>query len=100
MNPVPGGTLSAGYITRFWSPLAATWVMMAAEGPLIAATIARLPDPKLNLAAHGVAFRGCPNRSWRLRWLSVDSCYAATSFPSTGGVPSSSRCALSIQRSL
>ena len=44
--------------------------------------------------------RGCPNRSWRLRWLSVDSCYAATSFPSTGGVPSSSRCALSIQRSL
>ena len=56
MNPVPGGTLSAGYITRFWSPLAATWVMMAVEGPLIAATIARLPDPKLNLAAHGVAF--------------------------------------------
>ena len=49
----------------------------------------------------GVRCRGgCPNRSWRLRWLSVDSCYAATSFPSTGGVPSSSRCALSIQRSL
>ena len=43
---------------------------------------------------------GCPKRSWRLRWLPVDSCYAATSSPSTGGVPSSSRCALSIQRSL
>ena len=56
MNPLPGGTLSAGYITRFWSPLAATWVMMAIEGPLLAATIARLPDPKVNLAAHGVAF--------------------------------------------
>ena len=42
----------------------------------------------------------CPKRSWRLRWLPVDSCYAATSFPTTGGVPSSSRCALSIQRSL
>ena len=42
----------------------------------------------------------CPKRSWRLRWLPVDSCYAATSSPSTGGVPSSSRCALSIQRSL
>ena len=42
----------------------------------------------------------CPKRSWRLRWLPVDSCYAATSFPSTGGVPSSSRCVLSIQRSL
>ena len=44
--------------------------------------------------------RSCPKRSWRLRWLPVDSCYAATSSPSTGGVPSSSRCALRIQRSL
>lgn len=56
MNPPPGATLSAGYITRFWSPLAATWVMMAFEGPLLAATIARLAEPKLNLAGHGVAF--------------------------------------------
>ncbi len=30
--------------------------MMAAEGPFLAALIARLPDPKYNLAAHGVAF--------------------------------------------
>ena len=30
--------------------------MMAMEGPFLAAIIARLPDPKLNLAAHGVAF--------------------------------------------
>jgi len=36
--------------------LAATWVMMATEGPFIAAIIARLPDPTFNLAAHGVAF--------------------------------------------
>ncbi len=43
-------------IARFWSPLAATWIMMALEGPILAATIARLPDPKINLAAHGVAF--------------------------------------------
>lgn len=56
MNPAPGGTLTAGTIARFWSPLAATWMMMAVEGPLIAATIARLPDPTLNLAAHGVVF--------------------------------------------
>ncbi len=56
MNPAPGGTLTSGTITRFWSPLAATWIMMALEGPLIAATIARLPDPVLNLAAHGVVF--------------------------------------------
>ncbi len=40
----------------FWLPLAATWLMMAAEGPFLAAIIARLADPKFNLAAHGVAF--------------------------------------------
>ncbi|HPC81960.1 MAG TPA: hypothetical protein P5234_00220 [Thermoanaerobaculaceae bacterium] len=47
--------LAAGRIARFWAPLAATWLMMAAEGPFIAALIARLPEPKLNLAAWGVA---------------------------------------------
>jgi hypothetical protein len=40
----------------FWTPLAATWLMMAAEGPYLAAIIARLADPKYNLAAYGVAF--------------------------------------------
>jgi len=43
-------------ILRFWSPLAATWLMMATEGPFLAAVIARLPDPRFNLAAFGVAF--------------------------------------------
>jgi len=43
-------------ILVFWIPLAATWLMMATEGPLLAALIARLPDPKFNLAAYGVAF--------------------------------------------
>ncbi len=56
MNPASGRPLTPGNITRFWSPLAATWVMMALEGPLLAATIARLAEPKLNLAAHGVGF--------------------------------------------
>ncbi len=36
--------------------MAATWVMMASEGPFVAAVIARLADPKFNLAAYGVAF--------------------------------------------
>ncbi len=40
----------------FWVPLAATWLMMASEGPFLAAVIARLVDPKYNLAAYGVAF--------------------------------------------
>ncbi|MCU0291529.1 MAG: hypothetical protein MUF10_05995 [Thermoanaerobaculaceae bacterium] len=47
--------LSTGRIARFWAPLAATWLMMAAEGPFVAALIARLAEPKLNLAAWGVA---------------------------------------------
>ena len=42
-------------IFAFWSPLAATWLMMAAEGPFLAAVIARLADPTYNLAAFGVA---------------------------------------------
>jgi hypothetical protein len=43
-------------ILAFWGPLAATWLMMATEGPLLAAVIARLPEPTYNLAAHGVAW--------------------------------------------
>jgi len=48
--------ISQKSIFLFWAPLAATWMMMAVEGPYLAAVIARLPDPKFNLAAHGVAF--------------------------------------------
>jgi hypothetical protein len=47
--------LSVGAVARFWAPLAATWLMMATEGPFVAAIIARLPDPEHNLAAYGVA---------------------------------------------
>ena len=43
-------------ILAFWLPLAATWLMMAVEGPFLAAIIARLTEPKFNLAAYGVAF--------------------------------------------
>lgn len=48
--------LTLGRLARFWLPLQATWLMMAVEGPFLAAVIARLPDPKFNLAAYGVAF--------------------------------------------
>ncbi len=41
---------------RFWAPLQATWLMMSLEGPFLAAVIARLAEPKHNLAAYGVAF--------------------------------------------
>ena len=40
----------------FWLPLAGTWLMMAVEGPFLAAIIARLEAPTVNLAAFGVAF--------------------------------------------
>ncbi len=40
-------------ITASWWPLAASWLLMGLEGPALAAVIARLPDPKINLAAYG-----------------------------------------------
>ena len=48
--------LSYRRIFAFWLPLAGTWLMMAVEGPYLAAVIARLPDAAPNLAAFGVAF--------------------------------------------
>lgn len=48
--------LSYRRIFWFWIPLAAMWFMMAVEQPLIAAFVARMPDPKINLAAYGVVF--------------------------------------------
>lgn len=56
MDDRGNNTLTLGRIFVFWLPLAATWLMMAVEGPFLAAMIARLPDPKFNLAAYGVAF--------------------------------------------
>ena len=49
-------TLTQSRIFRFWLPLAATWLMMAVEGPFLAAVIARLSEPIYNLAAYGVAY--------------------------------------------
>lgn len=52
----PSDSLSYSQIFRFWSPLAATWLMMAVEGPFLAAVIARMGDTAHNLAAYGVAY--------------------------------------------
>jgi len=40
-------------IAKIWWPLAASWIMMAAEQPVMGAIIARLPQPEINLAAYG-----------------------------------------------
>ena len=42
-------------VLLFWFPLAATWFMMALEGPYIAAIVARMPAAAHSLAAYGVA---------------------------------------------
>ncbi|MEW6718694.1 MAG: hypothetical protein AB1345_14490 [Chloroflexota bacterium] len=36
-----------------WWPLAASWVLMGFELPALSAILARLPDPKIHLAAYG-----------------------------------------------
>jgi hypothetical protein len=40
-------------IIRTWWPLAASWMLMAAELPALSAVVARLSDPSINLAAYG-----------------------------------------------
>ncbi|MEM7799073.1 MAG: hypothetical protein AAF633_07790, partial [Chloroflexota bacterium] len=41
-------------ILWFWLPLFSSWIMMTFEGPFVSATISRLPDKVLMLAAQGV----------------------------------------------
>ncbi|NNE43819.1 MAG: hypothetical protein HKN12_06405, partial [Gemmatimonadetes bacterium] len=36
-----------------WWPLAASWLMMGFDLPAVSATMARLPDPEISLAAYG-----------------------------------------------
>ena len=43
-------------IFRIWWPLAAGWLLLTIEIPIYTAIIARLAEPKINLAAWGVAF--------------------------------------------
>ncbi len=40
-------------IVQTWWPLAASWLLMSAEGPAVSAIVARLANPEINLAAYG-----------------------------------------------
>ncbi len=40
-------------IFRKWSPLAASWLLMSAELPILSAVVARLLHPEISLAAFG-----------------------------------------------
>lgn len=45
--------LTVRTVARTWWPLAASWILMSAELPLVSAIMARLTDPKIHLAAYG-----------------------------------------------
>ena len=49
-------TLTYKDILIFWLPLLATLIMMTVEAPFLTAVIARLNEPKYNLAAFGLAY--------------------------------------------
>ena len=40
-------------IYKVWLPLAASWLLMGVELPILSAFVARLAEPKINLAAYG-----------------------------------------------
>ena len=40
-------------VARLWAPLAASWLLMAVELPLLTAVVGRLPDDRIHLAAYG-----------------------------------------------
>ncbi|TEU19441.1 MAG: hypothetical protein E3J21_03830 [Anaerolineales bacterium] len=40
-------------IVQIWWPLAASWLLMAVELPVLSAVVARLANPEINLAAYG-----------------------------------------------
>ena len=46
-------TITLKKIFQTWWPLAASWLLMSFEGPLVNAMIARLANPELNLAGFG-----------------------------------------------
>lgn len=49
----PGPALSFRRIYSTWWPVAASWILMGVEMPLIAAVLGRLPDSEVQLAAYG-----------------------------------------------
>ncbi|MFL7894390.1 MAG: hypothetical protein AB8I56_20205 [Anaerolineales bacterium] len=54
MLPAENATeLSYSRILNTWWPLAASWLLMGVELPVLSAVMARLPNPEINLAAYG-----------------------------------------------
>lgn len=45
--------LTQKHIFKTWWPLATSWLLMGFELPILSAFLARMPDPKIHLAAYG-----------------------------------------------
>ncbi len=45
--------MSLKRVFHTWWPLAASWLLMGTELPALSAVVARMPNPKINLAAYG-----------------------------------------------
>jgi len=52
-SSVEQGPLGLGRVGAVWWPLAASWLLMGVELPVLTAVVERLPDPKVHLAAYG-----------------------------------------------
>ncbi len=48
-----GPVMPVSQVVRLWAPLAASWMLMAVELPMLTAVVARLPDEEIHLAAYG-----------------------------------------------
>lgn len=46
--------MSQRQMLTFWLPLAASWMLMSTEGPILQGAIARLPDMQTQIAAFGI----------------------------------------------
>lgn len=51
--PLPEPPLRLAEVARNWLPLAASWLVMGLEMPVVSAIMARLADPEIHLAAYG-----------------------------------------------
>ena len=52
-DPGRAGDLTLRQVWLTWWPLAASWILMGLELPIVSAIMARLADPKISLAAYG-----------------------------------------------
>ncbi|MEX1024895.1 MAG: hypothetical protein WD226_07435 [Planctomycetota bacterium] len=56
MNEASRGAVTPGRVLRVWWPLATSWLLMGAEGPVVTAFLARSADSEVQLAAFSAAF--------------------------------------------